>query len=173
MRAKAGTAKTRVAKGRRAPPPKPTRKTAPKRERPRSAKALKLEEIIDALVAVPTLSAAAKVLRVTTEDLAGRIRDPETAAKLRDARIAAAEQARTRLTLAMPLAADGLVELAENSGPQDSVRMAALRGVLDLGEKVVERDSRATAEEDVDWNFPDFPIEVVGEQREEDDADDG
>lgn len=138
------------------PPPRPP---PPPR---RSVRDVADQELLEALTATANIQLAARLLHVDPAELIAHLQDERVRKRLREARIASVEQGLTRIALAMPTAADYLVEMAKDAGPRDSVRIAAVNGVLQLGERILKTDRLAPGARVLQWAQPPppFPAEL-------------
>lgn len=140
---------------------KPPRKRAPaRRGRPQKVTD---EAILAAVLAAPTPTQAAARLGVSAETVRARLKDPELRAAIREHRLQALEAATARLAEYTGQAVETLVELMADSGPEDSVRLAAAGRVLEMAAKAAQLDREKSNEDRPEWGPAPggFPVRLI------------
>ena len=96
------------------------------------------EKLLAALLAAPTISAAAAVAGCGERTVYARLKSPEFARKLEDMRRKSLETARNALLSRLTAAVDTMADVMENAENSPSTRLQAARMLIDSTLRVVE-----------------------------------
>lgn len=133
--------------------------TAPKKTgRPRKVTD---EEILTVLLEEPSPSKAAAILGVHRNTITSRLKDPELRELLTEHRRRAVEAATLYLADKLGFAVRKLVELAEDSGPQDSVQLGATMSLIKVVRDLTKHDVPTERPDEVWESPPRFNLRLV------------
>lgn len=96
------------------------------------------EKLLAALLAAPTISAAAAAAGCGERTVYARLKSPEFARKLEDMRRKSLETARNALLSRLTAAVDTMADVMENAENSPSTRLQAARMLIDSTLRVVE-----------------------------------